>query len=275
MYEYLTATNAANYTPGPACLQVFGHSRQVDFIGIHHWGEDGQDFDAVVNYLASANARQSSAHEVIAAGRVACLVEHADASWAMADPTGYANARGVHLELRPEATDADYATAAERIADLRQTYGPIPLLPHRQFMATACPGRWDLGRLSSMADDILAGRAGSTMPAPAPQPIPAPPAGTGRRWVVDPGDTLGAIAGYYGLSIEAIAEANGIGDPDLITEGTVLVIPDGGSRGWTVDPGDTLGKIAAHYGVTVESISVANGIENPDRIYVGQYLQIP
>lgn len=151
-YDYITNIDALNFTPPHHVPAVFGgYSRRIDFIGIHHWGNPGQQFWDVVRYLASANARQSSAHEVIEAGRVACIIDHSNASWAMANPTGYPNARGLHLELRPEATDADYVTAAERIVDLRAMHGDVPLRPHNEFTQTACPGAWDLTRLDRMA----------------------------------------------------------------------------------------------------------------------------
>lgn len=48
-----------------------------------------------------------------------------------------------------------------------------------------------------------------------------------RTYTVQPGDTLGAIAQQFGVTVEAIAAANGIEDPDFIDVGQVLVIPDG------------------------------------------------
>jgi D-alanyl-D-alanine carboxypeptidase len=44
---------------------------------------------------------------------------------------------------------------------------------------------------------------------------------------VQEGDTLGAIAARYGVSVEAIAAANGIADPASIQVGQVLVVPGG------------------------------------------------
>jgi LysM repeat protein len=43
--------------------------------------------------------------------------------------------------------------------------------------------------------------------------------------VVQEGDTLGAIAAAYGVSIEALMAANGIQDSDVILIGQELVIP--------------------------------------------------
>lgn len=49
-----------------------------------------------------------------------------------------------------------------------------------------------------------------------------------RTYTVQPGDTLGAIAQQFGVTVEAIAAANNIADPDFIDVGQVLIIPEPG-----------------------------------------------
>ena len=44
-------------------------------------------------------------------------------------------------------------------------------------------------------------------------------------YVVAPGDTLSSIAARYHVSVGALAAANGIADPNLVTSGTHLTIP--------------------------------------------------
>ena len=151
---------AANYTPAEFVRGTFGHSRVIQSITIHHWGNPGQRFDDVVRYLASANARQSSAHAVIMGGRATSIVSPDDAAWHAGNPKGSATSIG--LELRPEADDADYITAAAYIAFLRTIYGELPLIPHNHWTNTACPGQWDLARLDRMA------RTGPATPAKTP-----------------------------------------------------------------------------------------------------------
>ncbi|MCI0396249.1 MAG: LysM peptidoglycan-binding domain-containing protein [Chloroflexi bacterium] len=61
-----------------------------------------------------------------------------------------------------------------------------------------------------------------TAPPPTPTPTPVPL----RQHVVRPGENLTRIASQYGVTIQAIVAANQIADPDRITAGTVLLIPD-------------------------------------------------
>jgi LysM repeat protein len=110
--------------------------------------------------------------------------------------------------------------------------------------------------------------------------------------VVAPGENLFRISLRYGVSVQAIAQQNGIQNPNLIYVGQRLVIsggtgtppggttpPPGGSTGteqkYTVVAGDTLSKIARQFNVTVQSIAQRNNIANVNLIYVGQVLTIP
>ena len=45
------------------------------------------------------------------------------------------------------------------------------------------------------------------------------------EYTVQEGDFLSIIAANFGISVEALAEANGIDDPDKIFVGQVLIIP--------------------------------------------------
>ncbi len=101
--------------------------------------------------------------------------------------------------------------------------------------------------------------------------------------VVQRGETLYSIARRYGVSVQAIVNANGIRNPNLIYVGQRLRIPTGappppsgtGNITYVVQRGDTLAAVAWRHGVTVNAIVQANGLRNPDFIYVGQRLLIP
>ena len=115
------------------------------------------------------------------------------------------------------------------------------------------------------------------------QPLPA-------THTVVAGENLYRIGLQYGISWVAIAQANGIKNPDRIFAGQVLDIPGGGQQGtggqpdpmptpeginYVVKPGDTLYKIAKQFGISWVEIAEANGLVNPNVIYAGQMIKIP
>ena len=168
-YQYLTQYDSPNYTPG----RPYGN---ISFIVIHHWGVDGQAFMTPVNHLCSRNSG-TSAHYVATAGKVACIVAPGNIAWHAGNWD--ANCRSIGIECHPEMTSADMETVAELIAELRKTYGNLPLYPHKKYTATVCPGRWEarLAWLSARADQIRNGakpatsKPATTTPAtPTPQP---------------------------------------------------------------------------------------------------------
>ena len=58
---------------------------------------------------------------------------------------------------------------------------------------------------------------------PGPPPVPTP--GEQQRYVVREGDTLSGIAARFGVSEEAIREANPLSDPNRLLVGQELIIP--------------------------------------------------
>ena len=120
--------------------------------------------------------------------------------------------------------------------------------------------------------------AQSPLPEPTDTPVPVP--STGFYYTVQRGDTLSRIAWRYGTTVQAIVQANGIVNPNLIYYGQRLWIPSS-SGGWSgstvyiVQRGDTLYAIARRYGTTYQRIAAANGLYYPYTIYVGQRLVIP
>jgi LysM repeat protein len=54
---------------------------------------------------------------------------------------------------------------------------------------------------------------------------PAADVGGPSEYVVQAGDSLGTIAAQFGVSVDAIVQANDIADPNLILPGQTLQIP--------------------------------------------------
>jgi nucleoid-associated protein YgaU len=76
---------------------------------------------------------------------------------------------------------------------------------------------------ASIAQDA-AGQASPGVAQPQGQPTPRPPMGATYH-TVESGETLGMIAAEYGLTTVAIANANGLANPNLIRVGQRLIIP--------------------------------------------------
>jgi LysM repeat protein len=200
-------------------------------------------------------------------------------------------------------------------------YGGLGIpLHHTGQGATEDPNEWNrfadaayaLGadflsvwRYGVTKDDVLAVLASK----PPKQPDPSLVSGPSVTHVVEAGQTLGFIASKYGVTVDAIVQANEIKDPNYLYIGQELTIPGvtttaslnfpassgtGGASApppapageptgsltssgttYVVQSGDTLYGIAGRFGVSVASITGANGINDPNYIYVGQRLTIP
>lgn len=149
-YQYITEHDALNFAEGR-------QGEKIKYIVIHHWGKMGQRFDNVIDWFCANQTCETSAHYVVEAGKVACIVDPANTAW-HAGNWAY-NAQSIGIECRPEATDGDYDTTAQLIAELWRTYGKLPLLGHRDVpgVQTACPGGWDLKRLKNLANKYYNG----------------------------------------------------------------------------------------------------------------------
>lgn len=117
-------------------------------------------------------------------------------------------------------------------------------------------------------------------------PAQATHAFSGECHIVRPGETLSEIAYRYGVTIQAIMEANCLDNPDVIYAGQCLLIPGhqppkpapppAGVKCTmhVVQAGEYLNGIAARYHVSAASIVKLNKLHNPNFIYPGQRLKI-
>lgn len=105
------------------------------------------------------------------------------------------------------------------------------------------------------------------------------------------GQSLAAIANYYGVNLWTLAQLNAIYNVNNIYTGQSLCIPGGynpppprppkppppppAQCTYIVQPGDSLAKIASWYGTTVEQLIYLNNLYNVSQLYVGQVLIVP
>ncbi len=110
---------------------------------------------------------------------------------------------------------------------------------------------------------------------------------SGGVHVVKRGETLYSIARRYGTTVQALLNANGLRNANLIYVGQRLTLPGSGgsTRGGggtapstsgvhVVKRGETLSSIARQYGTTVQALMNANSLRNANVIHVGQRLRI-
>ncbi len=141
---------------------------------------------------------------------------------------------------------------------------------------------------------------------------PAQAAGP-NDYIVQPGDTLYAIADRYGVNVNDLAAINGLSTDPAIYAGQALAVPplwpavpqfgynnpptypayapqpmaqpqmwnqpaaaaQPGGGGYVIQPGDTLFGLAQRYGVSVADLQAVNGLSDFSPIIAGQSLALP
>lgn len=146
-YKFETQYDSPNFTSG-------NNGRKM--IIIHWWDapENNPSYEGTISTLCNPN-RGASAH-FVATGtgrRVACLVNLGDTAWhaGTSNPATNPNPISIGIECDPRCRDEDYDVVAELIANIRSACGDLPLRGHKEFVATRCPGNWDLARLDKLA----------------------------------------------------------------------------------------------------------------------------
>lgn len=171
------------------------------------------------------------------------------------------------------------------------------------IIAAACGGGSNDKPSASNPNEI----ATATLPNPLPNPVIVASGqvpGRSTTYTVQENDSLSAIAAQFGVTVEAIMEANAITDPTALAVGQVLTIPGAGAtpepvsetpaptsappsatevppptstggQTYTVQEGDIPETIAAQFGITADALMAANGITDPTSLQIGQVLTIP
>jgi LysM repeat protein len=127
----------------------------------------------------------------------------------------------------------------------------------------------------------------------------------GGRYTIARGDTISRIAARFGVPVESVLSANGLGWSSIIYPGQTIAIPAVAApaapridlvsatsptaptapsaptarpvptSSYTIVSGDTISSIAARFGVTTQAVLAANGLTAASIIYPGQTIVIP
>ena len=98
---------------------------------------------------------------------------------------------------------------------------------------------------------------------------------------IGPGETLFALAGRFGTTVQDILSFNPGLDPNNLFVGQLICIPvvgpgcPAGTATYIVRPGDTFFALARRFGTTPEAIARANPGVDPQNLVIGQRLCIP
>jgi murein DD-endopeptidase MepM/ murein hydrolase activator NlpD len=92
-------------------------------------------------------------------------------------------------------------------------------------------------------------------------------------YILQPGDTLAAVAGKFGVKIDLLASVNKLVNVNYVEAGRELIIP-GGTIKHKVLPGETLTGIARSYGVPLDELVRTNNLVDQDLLFTGQSLLI-
>lgn len=99
-------------------------------------------------------------------------------------------------------------------------------------------------------------------------------------YVVQEGDALWSVATRFGVSLEALLQANNISDPNQVGIGARLIIPglqgvNGELDTVTVTYGETLRSLSRRFDVSEQALAQLNRRVGPAEIYAGATLIVP
>ena len=107
-----------------------------------------------------------------------------------------------------------------------------------------------------------------------------PPHGT---YIVQPGDSLTAIATHYAVSMPALARLNGLDPTKSLLVGAHLTVPVAAAsvqtpapqQTYVVQPGDSLTMIATHYEVSMPALARLNHLDPARALLIGTRITVP
>lgn len=172
-YEYHDDIDSRNHS-GP-------RPERPTSITLHWWGDpdhfsdapDAKEAQQIALYLSREDG-SSSAHYTTTAGHVWCIVDPDNVAWHAGNWQG--NLTSIGIEVDPDLQAGTYETLAQLVVDIWRVYGQLPLMRHRDWKATACPGPLDVARVNRRANELWNGEAPKNPTKPT-KPKPEKPAG--------------------------------------------------------------------------------------------------
>jgi len=186
------------FTPAE-CLAYYKKPYIFQEIQIHWWDDPSKKptHDGVVSY--TKNKKGGSVNYVASAGRVTLMVP--EKNCALTTQNG--NPFGIKIECSPYGTDGDYKTIGELVANIRKTYGNLPLVPHSKYWNTACPGTLSLTRIDQEANNFI----GDTMPNSSQAIVDATTVALMYNIGLRRDASTGEINGSAGMTVEQLARS--------------------------------------------------------------------
>lgn len=122
--------------------------------------------------------------------------------------------------------------------------------------------------------------AATPHPARAQDPTPTPVPVSGPIYIIQPGDSLSAIASRFNVSLDALLAANNITDANTISAGDRLVIPglegiNGVLFTEVIGYGETLKNISRRNRIPLDFLYKLNRITSPSEMYAGINVIVP
>jgi N-acetylmuramoyl-L-alanine amidase len=98
-----------------------------------------------------------------------------------------------------------------------------------------------------------------------------------RTYLVQPGDSLSAIAVEHGTSVSTLARLNGLSPGGVLLAGSTLRLPGPTTdfESYRARSGDTLTGLAQSVGWSVAALARANGVSVTHQLLIGERLRVP
>lgn len=180
----------------------------------------------------------------------------------------------------------------ENLTSIARRYGvPVATLKQANNLrgATIHPGDTLIipGVPSASPDPVAAAAVAEARPdisAQLPERQPAAAPGKPRVYTVKRGDTLWGVARKHGVTVPALASANGLSSKSQLTAGSRLEIPGAGGATapagestrmtYKVRSGDTLSEIAEKFNVSVRQLMSWNNLRSSSSLRAGQRIVV-